>query len=109
MDVTIKCCRARELEKPLVDWTFDLLQRNMKKMYKGKNIPISCMQSFNHLFNSRYEESEWGWDEKDKLREMTDDAAWYLVATSDDNKLVAFSHFRFDVIFQLFIIYNILN
>jgi len=59
------------------------------------------MQLFNHLFNSRYEESEWGWDEKDKLREMIDDAAWYLVATSDDNKPVAFSHFRFDVILQL--------
>lgn len=50
----------------------------------------------------RYEESDWGWDEKDKLREMTEDAAWYLIASTNENKPVAFSHFRFDVILKLY-------
>nr|CAG4636713.1 EOG090X0MNC [Eubosmina coregoni] len=76
LNVQIKCCQASELGKALVDWTFNLLMRNMKKMY---------------------EESDWGWDEKEKLNEMTEDAAWYLIATTSDGKPVAFSHFRFDV------------
>ena len=48
-------------------------------------------------FNS-YEASAWGWNEKEKLSEMTEDSAFYLIASSkDENKPLAFSHFRFDM------------
>jgi hypothetical protein len=55
----------------------DLLSTNMKKLY---------------------EESEWGWKEKNKTDEMMDESAWYLVAReAESGSPVAFSHFRYDM------------
>ena len=34
------------------------------------------------------------WNESRKRDEMTDDRAWYLIATTEEGKPVAFSHFR---------------
>lgn len=45
----------------------------------------------------RYEQSEWGWKDREKREEMTDDRAWYLIAWENSSIPVAFSHFRFDV------------
>lgn len=45
----------------------------------------------------RYEQSEWGWKEREKREEMNDERAWYLLARDADSAPVAFSHFRFDV------------
>lgn len=45
----------------------------------------------------RYEQSEWGWKEREKREEMNDERAWYLLARDGDSAPVAFSHFRFDV------------
>lgn len=45
----------------------------------------------------RYEQSEWGWKEREKREEMTDERAWYLLARDAESAPVAFSHFRFDV------------
>lgn len=45
----------------------------------------------------RYEQSEWGWKDREKREEMTDDRAWYLIAWENSSVPVAFSHFRFDV------------
>jgi N-alpha-acetyltransferase 40 len=44
-----------------------------------------------------YEESEWGWKEKEKAEELFDEDASYLVAENDNGALIAFSHFRFDM------------
>ncbi|XP_077901895.1 N-alpha-acetyltransferase 40 isoform X3 [Ictidomys tridecemlineatus] len=44
-----------------------------------------------------YEQSEWGWKDREKREEMTDDRAWYLIAWENSSVPVAFSHFRFDV------------
>lgn len=43
--------------------------------------------------------SEWGWSDKDKREEMTDDKAWYLIAKDIDNgnQPVAMVHFRYDL------------
>nr|CAG4642241.1 EOG090X0MNC [Eurycercus lamellatus] len=76
LETNLKCCKITDLDKMSVDWAFDLLKRNMKKMY---------------------EESAWGWDEKEKHKEMTESGAWYLIAYNSDGKPLAFSHFRFDV------------
>lgn len=48
-------------------------------------------------FLFRYEQSEWGWKEREKREEMNDERAWYLLARDADSTPVAFSHFRFDV------------
>lgn len=42
--------------------------------------------------------SNQGWHESEKVEEMTEDAAWYLVAVDKTtDKPMAFSHFRFDM------------
>lgn len=45
----------------------------------------------------RYDQCSWSWNDQKKLEELTDDAAWYLIAKSADGNLLGFSHFRFDV------------
>lgn len=45
---------------------------------------------------SMYEQSSWGWNEAEKQAELTEDTAWYLIASCNDT-FVGFSHFRFDV------------
>lgn len=47
--------------------------------------------------NCRYEQCSWGWNDKNKYEEMTDESAWYLIAQSADNTCLGFSHFRFDL------------
>eukprot|EP00112_Aurelia_sp_Birch-Aquarium-sp1_P008049 Seg1882.1 transcript_id=Seg1882.1/GoldUCD/mRNA.D3Y31 product="N-alpha-acetyltransferase 40" protein_id=Seg1882.1/GoldUCD/D3Y31 len=48
-----------------------------------------------------YEKSSWGWKDKDKYEEITDDKAWYLLAYDNDkDKAVGISHFRFDFDFD---------
>lgn len=49
------------------------------------------------FFFSRCEQSSWGWSDTQKYEELTDDAAWYLIAKSVDGVLIGFSHFRFDL------------
>ena len=52
-----------------------------------------------YLMSCRYEVSEWGWSDKDKLDEMIDEKAWYLVArdVNNNNTPVACVHFRYDL------------
>uniref|UniRef100_G3UEK8 N-alpha-acetyltransferase 40 n=1 Tax=Loxodonta africana TaxID=9785 RepID=G3UEK8_LOXAF len=76
LNVSIECKRVSGLEPATVDWAFDLTKTNMQSMY---------------------EQSEWGWKDREKREEMTDDRAWYLIAWEDHSIPVAFSHFRFDV------------
>ncbi|XP_028512775.1 N-alpha-acetyltransferase 40 [Exaiptasia diaphana] len=59
-----------------VQWAFDLTKRNMETLY---------------------EESEWGWSDKKKMEEMTEDTARYLIVRDSEDKGVALSHFRFDL------------
>uniref|UniRef100_A0A9L0SI57 N-alpha-acetyltransferase 40, NatD catalytic subunit n=1 Tax=Equus caballus TaxID=9796 RepID=A0A9L0SI57_HORSE len=76
LNVSIECKRVSGLEPATVDWAFDLTKTNMQTMY---------------------EQSEWGWKDREKREEMTDDRAWYLIAWESSSVPVAFSHFRFDV------------
>jgi len=36
---------------------------------------------------------------------MTEDAAWYLIAYNEEEKPVAFSHFRFDMDYDIPVLY----
>ncbi|XP_056366309.1 N-alpha-acetyltransferase 40 isoform X2 [Oenanthe melanoleuca] len=75
LNVSIECRRASGLEPSTLDWAFELTKANMQSLY---------------------EQSEWGWKEREKRAELRDERAWYLLAR-DCSGPVAFSHFRFDV------------
>lgn len=78
LTVTLECKLCGSLDVVTMDWIFELEKRNMKDLY---------------------EQCEWGWNDKVKKEEMTDDRAWYLIARTPEpeSKPVAFSHFRFDM------------
>ncbi|XP_067170842.1 LOW QUALITY PROTEIN: N-alpha-acetyltransferase 40 [Apteryx mantelli] len=76
LNVSIECRRASGLDRATVDWAFELTKTNMQALY---------------------EQSEWGWKDREKREELTDDRAWYLLARDGSSEPVAFSHFRFDV------------
>lgn len=78
LNVELRTQRVTDLDSVTKDWLMELITANMKKLY---------------------EESNWGWKTSSKKEEMTEDAAWYLIARDLDSggKPVAFSHFRFDM------------
>uniref|UniRef100_A0A2C9L0I4 N-alpha-acetyltransferase 40 n=1 Tax=Biomphalaria glabrata TaxID=6526 RepID=A0A2C9L0I4_BIOGL len=76
LNITFETKRVKDLDGKLVNWAFELTKSNMKTLY---------------------EMSEWGWKDREKMEEMTEDKAWYLMAYDQDGRPVAFSHFRFDV------------
>ncbi|XP_072407313.1 N-alpha-acetyltransferase 40 isoform X2 [Chiloscyllium punctatum] len=77
MNIVIECKRVTDLDPSTLDWAVELTKTNMQTMY---------------------EQSEWGWKDREKKEEMTDERAWYLVAREGDSAVpAAFSHFRFDV------------
>ena len=45
----------------------------------------------------RYETCDWGWKDKDKREELTEDKARYLIVRDQEKNPVAFVHFRFDI------------
>ncbi|NXX99886.1 NAA40 acetyltransferase, partial [Centropus bengalensis] len=75
LNVAIECCRGSRLEAATLEWAFELTKANMQSLY---------------------EQSEWGWKEREKRDELRDERAWFLLAR-DSAGPVAFSHFRFDV------------
>uniref|UniRef100_A0A0P4WKD8 N-alpha-acetyltransferase 40 n=1 Tax=Scylla olivacea TaxID=85551 RepID=A0A0P4WKD8_SCYOL len=71
------CKKVKELEPELLQWAMNLCKENMRPLY---------------------EKSNQGWHEDEKVEEMTEDAAWYLIVLDKAaNKPLAFSHFRFDM------------
>ncbi|XP_072776437.1 N-alpha-acetyltransferase 40 isoform X4 [Taeniopygia guttata] len=76
LNVSIECRRVSGLEPSTLDWAFELTKANMQTLY---------------------EQSEWGWKEREKREELRDERAWYLLAREPGHGPVAFSHFRFDV------------
>ncbi|CAG9137441.1 unnamed protein product [Plutella xylostella] len=78
LEVEMYIQRVSDLEKSVLEWAIDLTETNMKTLYE------TCA---------------WGWNKTRKVDEMTDDAAWYLIAKHKDGSLLAFSHFRFDMDF----------
>lgn len=50
-----------------------------------------------HNMQDLYEKSAWGWDETTKKEELFDENAKYLMAKNNDEKIIGFTHFRYDV------------
>jgi len=75
---SISCGKVTHLDQETVDWAFNLTKANMETLY---------------------EESHWGWNDKQKREEMTDEKAWFLIArvANDESHPVALVHFRFDL------------
>ena len=65
----------RTPSKPDLAACFDILEENMKE---------------------QYEVNPWGWDPKMKRAELADDEARFVLVR-DDDRVVAFAHFRFEV------------
>lgn len=78
LEIDMYIQKVTELDKKILQWAIDLTERNMKKLYE------TCV---------------WGWNRERKIEEMTDDSAWYLIAKDKNDKMQAFSHFRFDMDF----------
>ncbi|KAG8228585.1 hypothetical protein J437_LFUL009290 [Ladona fulva] len=76
LDVTLDCKRVADMDESLIHSIFNLEKENMKNLY---------------------DECSWGWNDKKKMEEMTEEAARYLMAKNEAGELVAFSHFRFDL------------
>ncbi|TRY79190.1 hypothetical protein TCAL_07370 [Tigriopus californicus] len=68
--------RVTDLSDARKVWVMDLIRTNMKALY---------------------EQSSWGWKEATKQEEMYDDAAWYLIAETEDGVPVAYAQFRYDM------------
>lgn len=73
--IELTCAKAKDVQSECLSWIFDIMERNMKDMY---------------------ERSSWSWNSAEKQAELTEETAWYLVASCDD-KFLGFSHFRFDI------------
>ncbi|CAN7978069.1 unnamed protein product [Ixodes persulcatus] len=82
--VTVTCERAVEASESLRQWALDLTRANMQSLYEA---------------------SHWGWSENAKKKELGHRDAWYLVARDQAGKPVGFVHFRFDMDFDLAVLY----
>ncbi|GFR60797.1 N-alpha-acetyltransferase 40 [Elysia marginata] len=84
LNIDFETKRVSSLDEATTQWAFDLVKKNMKTLY---------------------ENSEWGWKDREKFEEMTELKAWYLLARDQDGRPVAFSHFRFDVEIDMEVLY----
>lgn len=84
LNLSISFSRVTNLDENAMNSVFILLKENMQTFYE------SC---------------DWGWNDFKKYDEMTENAAKYLLVKDEGNKIVAFSHFRFDIDFGVEVLY----
>lgn len=82
--VNIEAKKRAQVSEDDIEWGFQLTKQNMQ---------------------TQYEQSEWGWKDKEKKDEMLEDAAWYLIARTEEGRPVGISHFRFDLDFDDQVLY----
>jgi len=69
--------KMKDIELDMKNWVFELFEKNMKAIY---------------------EKSKCGWNDEDKINELLDDDAWYLIATDNETDFpLAFAHFGYDM------------
>ena len=90
MTWNLSTVRVKDLDSNEKNDVIDLLICNMKALY---------------------EQSNWGWNEKNKRAEMLEDAAWYLLAKDEDGAICGFSHFRYDMDYddEVLYVYEVCN
>lgn len=80
----ISCVQYSECSQEIFSWMMNLLEQNMAALY------AAC---------------EWGWDLEEKRKEMSNKASRFIVAYSEQDKPVAFTHFRFDMDHNVSVVY----
>nr|XP_026693187.1 N-alpha-acetyltransferase 40 isoform X3 [Ciona intestinalis] len=83
LNLSFSCIKKANLDDEVLQWAFNLTKSNMEDLYT----------------------SSWGWNDKEKMKELTDDRMWFLLAMDQDSKPVAFSSFRFDLDFGEPVVY----
>ncbi|XP_071453873.1 N-alpha-acetyltransferase 40 isoform X2 [Hetaerina americana] len=76
LNLDLECKPVGLLDESVLDFIFNLEKENMK---------------------TYYEDCSWGWNDKKKRSEMSEESARYLIARNPEGIPVAFSHFRFDL------------
>lgn len=84
LNLTIECVKRHELDDKTLKWAFELTKEHMEGIY------VEC---------------GWGWRDKDKLNEMKEHNAIYLIARDESGNPAAFVHFRFDLDYALPVVY----
>ncbi|GFY57434.1 n-alpha-acetyltransferase 40 [Trichonephila inaurata madagascariensis] len=76
LDLKVEYKSAPDLSSEDTKTIFDLLKINMESFYN---------------------KSDWGWEDNFKLEELTHKDARFLIVRDSTDKIVGFSHFRFDM------------
>lgn len=120
MDVTVSYNRiitaANEINDPLKEFNIETMKSTgscsvIFLCYKRRNVPEDTFQWAFKLVERNlrqfYETSGWGWNGDEKLKEMDDESAYYLILQkeSGDKDWIGFSHFRFDMDNNLPVLY----
>lgn len=72
--IDLKCNKSSELSSDMFGVMLQLTENNMKELY---------------------EQSSWGWSQKEKMKEFQHKTAKFLILSYED-KVIAFCHFRFE-------------
>lgn len=80
----ISCVQYSECPPDIFSWMMNLLEQNMAELY------AAC---------------DWGWDLEEKRKEMSNKASRFIVAYAEQDKPVAFTHFRFDMDHNVSVVY----
>ncbi|CAG0920036.1 unnamed protein product [Notodromas monacha] len=80
----INCVWYEHLDNDTRDWVFDLTRRNMMDLYN---------------------DSHWGWNQKEKEQDMFHPDARYIIARDANQKPIGFVNFRFDMDYGLPVFY----
>lgn len=73
-DFTVACASHKEVQKNILKWMLNLVERHAKR---------------------DYEHSEIGWSRQDKEDELNDPEALFLVASKKNDDLIGYVHYRF--------------
>jgi GNAT superfamily N-acetyltransferase len=106
-DLLIKLRNALFLDNGKDKIDFGIMPMLMEYKKKGLNLKFSISakllpQELNDSFRlikenmeTIYDDAEYGWDDQDKMAELTEKSCRFLIATDvDTDKIVAFAHFR---------------
>ncbi|RZC40658.1 N-alpha-acetyltransferase 40, partial [Asbolus verrucosus] len=69
IDAELYIKRVMDLDESMKSWIFSLTKKNMQ---------------------IKYEQCSWGWSDSKKMEELTDEAAWYLIAQAVDGTLLGY-------------------
>merc|ERR1712013_293413 len=95
LNLSLETVRASDLDEQTLAWAFNTVKNSMKPLYDEarENDPDS------------YYEAEYGWRECEKMNELREDMAWFLLVKTEEGSPVAFSHFRYNMHFDDEVLY----